>query len=70
MSMGSYTAIYIAQKYPEIVENLFLSGVGQSWPAAGTWMCSAYGPIMFLSSWTITNIPKSAFNWLWEEGGG
>ena len=66
MSMGGYTAIYIAQKYPNIVGDLFVSGVGQKWPAAGTWMCSTYSSIMFLSSWTLTNIPKSAFNWLSE----
>ncbi|KAH8647076.1 Alpha/Beta hydrolase protein [Tricladium varicosporioides] len=64
MSLGGYTAIYLAQRYPEVVNDLFVSGVGQPWPKPGTWMSSVYGSILALSSWGTTRLSKRAFDWL------
>jgi pimeloyl-ACP methyl ester carboxylesterase len=43
MSLGGYTSIYLASKYPELIgeRGLFVSGCGQGWPPAGGWMSYA-----------------------------
>ncbi|KAH6681436.1 Alpha/Beta hydrolase protein [Halenospora varia] len=64
MSLGGYTTIYLAQRYPEVINDLFISGVSQSWPKPGTWMSSGYGSVLALSSWGTTRLPKGAFDWL------
>ncbi|KAG9236753.1 Alpha/Beta hydrolase protein [Amylocarpus encephaloides] len=69
MSLGGYTAIYLAQKHPELIGDLFISGVGQSWPKPGTWTSSANASVMFLSSSGLTSLPKGVFDWISTKAG-
>jgi pimeloyl-ACP methyl ester carboxylesterase len=52
MSLRGYTAIYMAQKYPDLVGagGLFLSGSGRPWPRQGSFMtCRCCGRTHFVS---------------------
>lgn len=53
MSLGGYTSIYLAQKYPQLIGDggLFVSGIGQGWPKKGSWMSWVYGCVLFTSGW-------------------
>jgi pimeloyl-ACP methyl ester carboxylesterase len=66
MSLGGYTATYLAQKYPDIVGagGLFISGCGRSWPAPGSWMTWASGLVLFFTGWVSTHVPKSIWDWI------
>ncbi|KAE8453731.1 hypothetical protein EG329_009242 [Mollisiaceae sp. DMI_Dod_QoI] len=68
MSLGGYTAIFMAQKYPDIIgeAGLFVSGCARPWPARGTFTGWASGVMLFLSGWITTHVPKSW--WLWICG--
>lgn len=66
LSLGGYTSIYVAQKYPDIIaeEGLFVTGCGHSWPGPGTWKSWAVGLLMFVFNWIIMVLPRPMFNWL------
>lgn len=66
LSLGGYTSIYLAQKYPSIVsdDGLFVTGCGHSWPRPGSWRSRAIGMLMFAFNWTIMSLPRPLFNWL------
>ncbi|CZR61107.1 uncharacterized protein PAC_11003 [Phialocephala subalpina] len=58
MSLGGYTAIFMAQKYPNIIgeAGLFVSGCARPWPARGTVLGWANGLMLFLSGWISLEI--------------
>jgi pimeloyl-ACP methyl ester carboxylesterase len=64
MSLGGYTSIYLASKYPELIgeKGLFVSGCWQGWPPAGGWMSWAYGLVLFCSGWISTHLPPSIWS--------
>ena len=49
MSLGAYTAIHLAAKYPDTIGEygLFLSGCGHTWPEYGSWSAWVYGMFIF-----------------------
>ena len=63
MSLGGYTAIYMAQKYPNLVRTggLFLSGCGRPSPRPGGLLTWANGFALALAGWTLRCLPKSLF---------
>jgi pimeloyl-ACP methyl ester carboxylesterase len=65
MSLGGYTAIYLAQKYSNLVGagGLFLSSCGRSWPKPGSFMTCLSGLIMFLASWLLPHLPEIVLQW-------
>jgi pimeloyl-ACP methyl ester carboxylesterase len=70
MSMGGYIAIYMAQKYPGLVEGrgLFVSGCGMVWPRPGSWRTWGMGFVMFLSLWVSTR-STAFFGWACKKMG-
>lgn len=71
MSLGGYTSLFVAQKYPTIIgeAGLFVSGCVRPWPARGTFMGWASGLTLFLVGWISTHLPKSWFVWLCTKMG-
>jgi len=71
MSLGGYTAIFTAQKYPNLVGGggLFLSGCGRSWPRLGSFMTWANGLLLSLSGWILRYLPKPVFQWMCDKSG-
>jgi pimeloyl-ACP methyl ester carboxylesterase len=71
MSLGGYTAIYMAQKYPNLVETggLFLSGCGRPFPRPGSFLTWANGFALALAGWTLKYLPKSLFQWVCNRSG-
>jgi len=66
LSLGGYTSIYIAQKYPGIIadQGLFVTGCGHSWPRPGSWKSWAVACLMFVFNWIIMAFPRPVFEWL------
>jgi pimeloyl-ACP methyl ester carboxylesterase len=52
MSLGGYVAIYMAQRYPDVIGQggLFVSGCGRPWPQPSGVMMWASGLVMFLGA--------------------
>ncbi|KAF4634043.1 hypothetical protein G7Y89_g4053 [Cudoniella acicularis] len=71
LSLGGYTAIYTAQKYPEIIGEggLFVSGCAHTVFSPGSYKSWGLGCVMFLGNWVITGLPKSAFDWFVTKRG-
>lgn len=71
LSLGGYVAIFLAQKYPNIIgqDGLFVTGCGRPWPAPGSWMTWASGLVLFLSVWSLTHMSKTSFEWIYEKFG-
>ena len=68
MSLGGYTAIYTAQKYPNLVGTggLFLSGCGRAFPRPGSFLTWATGFALALAGWTLRYLPNSLFQWVFN----
>jgi pimeloyl-ACP methyl ester carboxylesterase len=71
MSLGGYTAIYMAQKYPNLVGTggLFLSGCGRPFPRPGSFLTWANGFALALAGWTLRYLPKSLLLWVCNRSG-
>jgi pimeloyl-ACP methyl ester carboxylesterase len=71
MSLGGYTAIWMAQKYPDLVGagELFLSGCGRPWPRPGSFMTWANGLGLSLGGLILRYLPKSLFQWVCKKLG-
>jgi pimeloyl-ACP methyl ester carboxylesterase len=69
MSLGGYTAIYMAQKYPDRVGGLFLSGCGRPFPRPGSFLTWVNGFGLALAGWTLRYLPKSLFQWVCNRSG-
>ena len=71
MSLGGYTAIYAAQKYPNMIGEggLFVSGCEKPWGKSGSWKTWSYGLAMTFSAWIFTHIPESWFGWVKAKTG-
>lgn len=68
LSLGGYTALELASRYPDLVHVVFVSGCHVSW--GGPWKAWLLGHVMALSVWgTVGLLPKS---WLvcWAESRG
>jgi len=71
MSLGGYTAIYAAQKYPHVIGTggLFLTGCGKPWSRPGSFMTWASGLVLSLTGWMLHYLPKSLFRWVCKKTG-
>ncbi|KAH6678521.1 Alpha/Beta hydrolase protein [Halenospora varia] len=71
LSLGGYTAIYTAQKYPDIVGEggLFVSGCAHTVGTAGSWKSWGLGCVMFFGNSFLFSLPKSAFDWFITKRG-
>jgi len=71
MSLGGYTAIYAAQKYPNIIGagGLFVSGCEKTWGKVGSWRTWVYGLTMTFSAWLLTHLPNSISEWVQKKAG-
>jgi pimeloyl-ACP methyl ester carboxylesterase len=66
LSLGGYTSIYMAPKYPGIVseEGMFVTGCGHSWPRPSSAKSWGIGMLMFLFNFFIMSLPRPVFDWL------
>ncbi|KAF8867270.1 alpha/beta-hydrolase [Acephala macrosclerotiorum] len=71
MSLGGYTAIAMAQKYPNIIgeAGLFVSGCARPWPARDTFLGWGSGLMLFLTGWISTHLPRSWWLWICNKVG-
>lgn len=70
LSLGGYTSIYLAQKYPGIVsEGVFVTGCGHSWPSPNSVKSWGIAMLMFLFNAFIMSLPRQVFEWLAEKRG-
>ncbi|PMD34601.1 alpha/beta-hydrolase [Hyaloscypha variabilis F] len=71
MSLGGYTAIYMAQKYPNLVGTggLFLSGCGRPFPRPGSFLIWVNGFVLALAGWTLRYLPTPLFQWVCNRSG-
>lgn len=71
LSLGGYVAIFLAQRYPDLIGDggLFITGCGRPWSAPGSWMTWASGLVLFSSVWLLTHMSKVWFEWIYEKFG-
>ena len=71
MSLGPYTAIYLAAKYPDTIGEygLFLSGCGNTWPEYGSWPAWGYGIFIFLRNSLLVAVPARVRDWIFKKVG-
>jgi len=71
MSLGAYTAIYMADRYPDIVGagGLFVSGCGRVFPAPGSWGAWLNSVAGFLSTSLLTCLPEFLLRWMLTKMG-
>jgi pimeloyl-ACP methyl ester carboxylesterase len=71
LSLGGYTAIYMAQKYPDLVGTggLFLSGCGRPFPRPGSFMTWVNGFALCLAGCALRYVPTALFLWVCNKAG-
>ncbi|KAH8665846.1 Alpha/Beta hydrolase protein [Tricladium varicosporioides] len=71
LSLGGYTAIYTAHKYPDIIGEggLFVSGCAHTVGTTGSWKSWGLGCVMFFGNSFLFSLPKSAFDWFITKRG-
>jgi pimeloyl-ACP methyl ester carboxylesterase len=71
MSLGAYTSIYMADKYPDIVGvgGLFVSGCGRVFPTPGSWGTWLNSVASFLSTSFLTCLPEFLLRWMLTKMG-
>ena len=69
MSLGGYTAIFTAQKYPDIIGDVFVSGCEKTWSNKGSWKNWTEGLTLTFFAWTFTHLPKTWRNWVIAKSG-
>lgn len=66
MSLGAYTSVYTAAKYPDVVGKggLFLSGCGRVFPTPGSWGAWLNTVAGFLSALFLACLPEILLRWM------
>lgn len=67
MSLGGYTAIFLASRYPDLVEDVFVSGCQQLW--GGPWSAWLMGSVMAFGVGITLAMPRSWFMWVCAQAG-
>lgn len=69
LSLGGYTAIFTAHKYPDIIGDVFVSGCEKTWSNKGSWKNWTEGLTLTFFAWTFTHLPKTWRNWVIAKSG-
>jgi hypothetical protein len=59
LSLGGYTAMYLARKYPSLIgdSGIFVTGCARRWPKPGSAAAWMFGFVLFLLARTVANLP-------------